>query len=133
MVIEIIQTHPRWSIIVIAGMVSFFISLINYFVLDKDKVKEMKQKQKKLNAEMKAARGDSVKTMELQKELMSHMGENFKHSMKPMIITIIPVLVVFWWIKGIFEETTIAGNWLWYYIGSAIAFSLVFRKVFKLP
>ena len=131
--IETIQANPRISIIIIAGLVSFFISLINYFVLDKVKVKTMKARQKEINKEIKAVKGDAVKTMELQKELMSHTMENFKHSMKPMFITMIPVLVVFWWIKGIFEETTLASSWLWYYIIAAIAFSLVFRKVFKLP
>ena len=46
--IDIIQTNPRASIIVIAGIVSFFISLINYFVLDKEKMKKSKEKQKEL-------------------------------------------------------------------------------------
>ncbi|MCH8873648.1 hypothetical protein IH824_12920 [candidate division KSB1 bacterium] len=43
-IVEIIQAYPKWSIIVIALLVSLFISLINYFVLDKDKMKEMNEK-----------------------------------------------------------------------------------------
>jgi uncharacterized membrane protein (DUF106 family) len=130
---EIIMAYPRASIITFAALISLFISLINYFVLDKDKVRSMKARQKELNKEMKEHKDNPAKVMELQKELMSHVGENFKHSFKPMLITIIPVLVAFLWVKGIFAETSIASSWFWYYLISAIAFSMIFRKVFKLP
>lgn len=131
--IELIQTYPRTSILVIAVLVSFFISLINFFVLDKKKVKAGRERQKELQKQMKASRDNPAKMMEMQKELMSNTMENLKHSFKPMLITLVPILVVFAWIKGIFAETTIAGTWFWYYLGGAIAASLVFRKLFKLP
>ena len=130
---ELIQAYPIWSIIVIGVLVSLFISLINYFVLDKDKMRQAKEKQKEIQKQMKEHKHDHVKQTELSKELMSHTMENLKHSFKPMIITIIPILVIFWWMKEIFIETTIAKTWLWWYIGTAIASSLVFRKLFKLP
>ena len=130
---ELIQAYPIWSIIVIGVLVSLFISLINYFVLDKDKMRKGKEKQKEIQKQMKEHKHDHVKQTELSKELMSHTMENLKHSFKPMIITIIPILVIFWWMKEIFIETTIAKTWLWWYIGTAIASSLVFRKLFKLP
>jgi uncharacterized membrane protein (DUF106 family) len=133
MVIDYIQTNPKISIIVIASLVSLFISLINYFVMDKDKVRKMKSRQKELNKEMKENKHNPEKVLELNKELMSHIGENFRHSIKPMLITIIPVLVVFSWIKNIFAETAISGSWFWWYLVAAIVASMVFRKLFKLP
>jgi uncharacterized membrane protein (DUF106 family) len=132
-IVELIQTYPHGGIVVIAGFVSLFISLINYIVLDKEKVKNGRVRQKELQKQMKEHKHDTNKMMELNKEFMQHTMDNFKHSFKPMIITIIPVLVVFYWIRGIFEATAIAGSWLWWYIGSAVVFSLVFRKLFKLP
>ena len=131
--IDFIQANPRIGIIAISVAVSFFISLVNYFVLDKQKMREMKDKQKKLNEEMKANRGNPEKIMELNKELLSHTMETFKHSFKPILITIIPILIVFNWIKEIFAETTIASSWFWWYLISAIISSLIFRKIFKLP
>lgn len=131
--IEFIQAYPRASIIGIAILLSFFISLINFFVLDKEKMMEGKQKQKELQEKMKQYKNDPAKMMELNKEMMGHIGSNFKHSFKPMIITMVPILVVFGWIKGVFAETIISGSWFWWYLGSAIASSLVFRKLFKLP
>ena len=134
MIIEIIRAHPRLSIIAISAVVSLFISLINYLVLDKEKVKSMKARQKELQKEMKEHKHNQAKIMELNKELLENTMITMKNSFKPMLITIIPVLAVFWWIRGgVFEETVIASTWLWYYIGSALVFSLIFRKIFKLP
>jgi uncharacterized membrane protein (DUF106 family) len=133
MVVELIQTYPRGSIIGISVLVSLFISLINFFVLDKEKVRHGKKRQKELNKELKSHKDNPEKMMAIQKEMMSHTMDTLKHSFKPMLITLIPILVVFSWIKGAYAETSIASSWLWYYIISAIVASLVFRKLFKLP
>ncbi|OIO80533.1 hypothetical protein AUJ84_03205 [Candidatus Pacearchaeota archaeon CG1_02_32_132] len=133
MIIEFINAQPRTSIIIISILVSFFISLINFFVLDKEKMRTSRARQKELQQEMKKYKDNPAKIMEMQKEMMTHVGDSFKHSLKPMLITLIPILLVFSWIRGVFLETTIAKTWFWYYLVSAIAGSLVFRKLFKLP
>lgn len=133
MIFELIQAHPRTGIIAIAVLISFFISLINYFVLDKEKMRASRKRQKEIGKELKDNRDNPTKAMELNKELMQHTMETFKHSFKPMIITTIPVLLVFAWMRGVFAETTIASTWFWYYLGAVIASSLIFRKLFKLP
>lgn len=133
MVIELIQTYPRSSIVLISLIVSFFISLVNYLILDKDKLREIKRKQKELQIKMKEHKNNPTKQMELSKEMMSHTGEQLRHSFKPMLITFVPVIVAFWWIKDVFAETTIEGTWFWWYVISAVVFSLLLRKLFKLP
>ena len=131
----LIQANPKASIIVIGVVVSFFISLVNYFILDKDKMKEIKEKQKKVQAEIKVHQkaGNTAKMMELNKELMGHSMETMRHSFKPMLITMIPILVIFGAIKGIYADTTLGSSWFWYYLVTAIASSMIFRKLFKLP
>ena len=131
MVKELIIANPKLSIIVISGLVSLFISLVNYFVMDKEKVKNSRERQKELQGQMKEHKGNPAKMMEIQKEMMSHVGENFKHSLKPMMITLIPILIVFAWIRNVF--TGVLSGWIWWYLVSAIVFSMIFRKVFKLP
>ena len=128
---ELIVANPKVSIVIISGLVSLFISLVNYFVMDKEKVKSGRERQKELQKEMKEHKGNPSKMMELQKEMMSHVGENFKHSLKPMMITMLPILIVFYWIRNVFAE--VLSGWIWWYLVSAIVFSMVFRKVFKLP
>jgi len=132
MIMEYIQAYPRISAVVIALLVSLFITIVNYFLLDKEKLRELRQKQKQLNKDIKA-HTDPAKKMELSNEMMKQSLESMRHSFKPMIVTFIPVLVVFWFIKGAFAETMIGGSWFWYYLGGAIVGSLIFKKLFNLP
>jgi len=132
---SLVQAYPRVSIIVFALLISFLISLVNYFFLDKERMKEIKEKQKKVQEQIKEHQkaGNHDKTLELNKELMSHTGEMLRHSFKPMLITLIPIIFLFGIIKNNYAETTIASTWFWWYLISAIISSMVFRKIFKLP
>ena|SRR3989344_9265810 len=134
-IISLITQYPRVSIIVIAIVISFFITVINYFFIDQNRMREIKTRQKVLQKEMKEHQkaGNTDKLMELQKELFSYTGEMFKHSMKPMLITIVPILVLFAFIKNVYAGTALAKTWFWYYLISAIVGSIIFRKVFRLP
>jgi len=133
--VEMINANPKISIILIAVAISFLISLVNNFVLDKDRMKALKARQKSIQEEMKEHQknGNNDKVMELQKEMMSGIGESFKHSFKPMLITIVPIIVLFGMIRNTFAETSIAGSWFWWYLVGAIVSSMVWRKVFRLP
>ena len=131
--ITLIQAYPTTSIILFGLAISFLISLVNYFMLDKERMRELKKKQKDIQAEMKTHKENPEKVMALQKEMMSHAMESMKHSFKPMLITIIPILIFFSFIKGVYTTTIIAKTWIWWYIGSSIVGSIIFRKVFDLP
>lgn len=137
MVLEFIQpfmqTYPHLAVILAALLIAFFISLVNYFVLDKERMREIKGKQKALQEEMKNHKDNPQKLMELQKEMFSHMGETMRHSMKPMLITFIPLIILFPILRSMLLETAIASTWFWWYLAASIASSLVFRKLFKLP
>lgn len=129
----LIQSYPRSSIIILAFAVSLLISVINYFVLDKERMREIKKKQKELQEDMKKHKDNPQKMMEIQKEMMSHMSETMRHSFKPMLITFIPIIFIYGFMKNAFATTEIAGSWVWYYIISSLVGSLIFRKLFNLP
>ena len=131
--IELIQNYPKISIVLFSLAVSLFITIINYFILDKKKMRDLKARQKELQKQMKEYKDKPEKLAEINKELISHMGESFKHSFKPMLITLIPLLILFGWLRGVYAETDISGTWIWYYIGSSLIFSIILRKIFKLP
>lgn len=133
MITEYVITYPRTSIIVIGILVSLFISVVQYFIMDKDKMRDLKAKQKTLNEQMKLHKENPQKMMEIQKELLGHSMESMKHSFKPMLVTTIPILIVFGFIKSSFAATAISGSWFWWYFGSSIVASLLFRKWFNLP
>ncbi|HLF53820.1 MAG TPA: hypothetical protein VI544_01450, partial [Candidatus Nanoarchaeia archaeon] len=73
------------------------------------------------------------KLMELQKEMFSHMGATMRHSMKPMLITLVPLIILFPMLRNALLTTEIAGTWFWWYLGSSLIGSIIFRKLFKLP
>lgn len=133
MVSEIILSYPKTSIVIVSLLVSFFITLVNYFMMNKEKVRKIKERQKELKAEMKIHKNDPVKSMELSKEMMGQTMDTLKDSFRPMLITFIPIIVVFWWIKGTFAQTSLSSTWFWWYLITAIIGSLTFRKIFKLP
>ena len=134
-IIALIQQNPKIGIVVLAVGISFFISLINYFFLDKERMRELRSRQKEMQKQIREHQkaGNHTKMMELQKEMMSSMPEMFKHYLKPMLITIIPIFVIFAFMRKIFEQTAIASTWFWWYLVAALISSMIFRKLFKLP
>ena len=81
---------------------------------------------------MKKYRDNPEKMMELNKKMLEDMPEQFKHSMKPMFVTIIPLFILFAWLRSTFALTVIASTWIWWYIGASLIFSIVIRKIFGL-
>jgi uncharacterized membrane protein (DUF106 family) len=130
-----IQTNAwnaRISILVLSFLVTLFITIVTYYMTDRVRMKEIKDKQKRLREEIKKYKDNPQKMLEINKQMMEDMPEQLKHSFKPMIITIIPIIIIFAWLKSTFALTAIAKTWFWWYIGSSIFFSVVLRKMFKL-
>ena len=131
-IIEIIQNYPRTSIIILSFAVTLFITIVNFFMVDKKRMREIREKQKMLREEMKKFRDNPQKMMELNKQMMEDMPEQLKHSFKPMLVTIIPLIILFKWLRTTFAITAIASTWFWWYIGASILFSMILRKIFGL-
>ena len=132
---EFIQSNAwnaRISIVVLSFLVTLFITVVTYYMTDRVRMKELKEKQKRLRKEIKQHRDNPQKMMELNKQMMEDMPEQLKHSFKPMLITMIPILIVFTWLRATFALTAIAGSWFWWYIGTSIFFSISLRKLLGL-
>ena len=126
---SLILASPKLSIIVLAVAVTFVITIVTKKFTNQDRMKELKAKQKECQTQMKEHKNNPEKVNELQKEMMSCSGEMMKSSFKPMLITMIPLLFFFGWIRGIFAATELASSWLWYYIISSMVSSIALRKV----
>lgn len=131
-IITWIQNNPKIAIILISFLATLLITIVNYFLTDRKKMKEISERQKALREEMKQYKNDPAKMMEINKKMMEDFPEQMKQSLKPLIITLIPLLLLFSWIRSIFAETIIAKTWIWYYIASSLFFSIVLRKIFKM-
>ncbi|MBD3260848.1 MAG: DUF106 domain-containing protein, partial [Candidatus Altiarchaeales archaeon] len=73
-------------------------------VLDKEKLAQQKQEIKQHQEKLKQAQKnkDTKGMQKSQEALMQVMGEQMKHSFKPMIYTIIPFILVFGWLRDNF-------------------------------
>jgi|SRR3989344_6305560 len=128
----IIIQYPKPAILIISLLVTIFITIISYYVTDRNLMKEIKEKQKRLKEEMKIHKDNPQKMMEINKQMMEDFPKQMKQSMKISVITIIPLLLLFNWLRPTFTQTTLATNWIWWYIIASLIFSIVLRKVFKM-
>ena len=127
-VTEFIQANPRTAIVLIAVVVSLALTVVRYFMTDREKMKEIRQRQKDLREEMKKYKDNPEKMLEINKRMLEDMPDQLRMSFKPMLITIIPLLILFSWLRGTFTETAIASTWLWWYIGASLVSSITFSK-----
>ena len=132
MIIEYIESSPKMSIIVISLLVAIFTTTVRYYMVDREKMKVIRARQKELRKDLKKFRDNPEKMMEINKQMMEDMPEQMKQSFKPMMITLIPLLILFKWLWSAYELTSISGTWLWWYIGSSIIFSIFLSKAYGL-
>jgi len=130
---NLMKLYPLPSLFVFAIVISFLISLVQKYLGNPERMKELKKMQKSIQKKMKEHQknGNQDKVMELQKEMFSHMGETFKHSMKPMLITMVPMLILIYWLKEIYTPL-FGGWWIAYYIVFSLIASFAWRKALKL-
>jgi uncharacterized membrane protein (DUF106 family) len=133
------------GVIIISVLLTFLITLFYKFFTNQELMKALKKELKSLQKEMKTLKEDPEKFMKAQKKAMQKNLEYMKHSMKPTLITFIPLILIFGWLRFRFAD---AGDvivwgfniplfgtglgWLGTYFFSAVISSIIFRKLFKI-
>lgn len=103
MIIEL--TPQAFEILVIALVIAAISSVVTKVTIGK-KNAEIMQKNKEIQAKLKAAMKakDMDKVKQLQSEMLKVTMQSMQNSLKPMLITIIPFLLVFYWMMGAYGE-----------------------------
>ena len=131
MITEIMIGSPKISIAVFSVVITLISTLVQKKFTDQEHLKSLKKRQKEIQKELKKTKDPSL-MQELNAEMLSLTGVMFKSSMKPMFVTIIPFLILFTWLRGVYgAEEVLGGSWIWYYLGYSILASIVLRKVLK--
>ena len=120
---------PKVSIAIFSVAVTLISTLAQKWLTNQEHLRSLKKRQKEIQKELKKCKDDNI-MKELNLEMMKIMGVMFKSSMKPMFVTIIPFLLLFVWLRGIYDPV-MGSSWIWYYIGYSIAASIILRKVLK--
>ena len=136
---RLLDYNTDFGIIIITIFIALFMTVIQKYGVDNDTLGKLKKEQKELTLEIKKFKEHPEKMMELQKQALPKSLEMINLSMRPLMFTAIPMLLFIRWIGdyfGNFEQPIkIFGffSWIWAYFIFTIIFSIIFRKLFKLP
>ncbi len=95
----LLNLPPAWSIAILTFVITLVMVLIYKKFTDQEVLKSLKEEMKQIQKDMKEFQHDPTKVMQLQKKSLEKAGQQFRHSMKPMLITMIPILVMFGWLS----------------------------------
>lgn len=128
----------KWSPLISLLVISFFLMLITTliykFFTDQTAMKNLKEEMKEIQEQMKKSKDDPGKMMELQKKSFSKMMESFRHQIKPMLITFVPFVILFPWLRGSYipyGKLFIGLGWFGTYFVFSIIFNILLRKLLK--
>lgn len=96
----LLNKSPFLGIVVLSLLITFLVTLAYKLLTDQKMMKGLKDKQKEFQKKMKELRSEPEKMMQVQKEAMATNLEYMKRSLKPTIITLLPILLVFGWMAG---------------------------------
>jgi len=91
---------PFWALLIISVIFSLITNLAYKFFTDQHVMKQLKEDIKKSQEEMKKIKDNPSKVMEIQKKSMEKNFEYMKQSMKPTLITFIPIILIFGWLTA---------------------------------
>ena len=128
---DLINLHPQASIVIISVLVTLAMTLITKYFTDQNRMAELKKIQEACRIKLKEKNLKPEDMSKINKEMLECSLQITKHSMKPILFTIVPLILLIGWLRGVYLETAIAKTWLWWYIGTGVASSLIFRKIFK--
>ncbi len=109
---------PFWAILVLSFIISLIIVLAYKWLTDQTEMKRLKDELSTHQKKMKELKSEPEKLMKAQKEAMSVNMQYMGKSMKPTLITFIPIILIFGWMNANFayeplfpsEEFTLTAN-----------------------
>ncbi len=131
----LLNLNLTYGMLVLVLLLSVFMTLIQKYTTDQKTLREMKEEQKKMQEDLKKLEAGSKEHSELSMKSLKFVGPMFKLSMRPIIYTAIPIILLFRWFTDYFSlvDFKFFGvlSWFWFYLLGSIIFSSVLRKVFN--
>jgi uncharacterized membrane protein (DUF106 family) len=123
----------NWQIyigfLIIVALTSLILTLAQKYLSNQAELKELKKEQKLLQEEMKKYKDHPDKLMELNKKQLEFIPKTFNLTMKPLMYTSVPIILLFRWF-GEYLQPIFGWLWIVYYIIGSLIFSSIFRKLF---
>ncbi len=96
----LLNASPFILIVLISFIVSLMITLVYKYMTKQDEMKRLKEQQKEYQKRMKELRSNPDELMKIQKEAMKANMDYMKQSLKPTLVTMLPIILIFTWMSG---------------------------------
>ena len=133
-----VAISPLFGIIFVSFVLSMLSTLAWKYLTDQTLLKSLRDKTSSMREEFKKHKDDPKKLSEMNSKMMKEnleaMKLQYKQSIKPMIATLVPFMLVFVWIRKTYEPfgvLLLGMGAIWVYILFSFIFSIILRKVMK--
>ncbi len=96
----LLKLDPLLIVLILSLLISLIIVVIYKYTTDQNLMKQLKDEIKEFQREMRTLRDDPKKAMEVQKKATQTNMKYMMHSLKPTLITFIPIILIFGWLQG---------------------------------
>ena len=134
---RLLDLPEPYGLLALSFILTLVTTLAYKFFTDQNLMKKLKDDMKDMQTKIKEDGHSTEQKMSIQKDLLEKNMSYMKQSFKPMLITFLPIILVFGWLRNYY---TALGNpkvffgltWIWAYIIFSIAMSIIMRKLLKL-
>ena len=131
----LLNWNPHIGMIIIAGILGLITILIQKYTTDQETLRQLKKEQKMLQEEVKKHKNNQEKFMELNRKQLELLPKTMDITLRPIMYTSVPLILFFRWFNDYFTASPVKIfgflSWIWAYLILSIAFTSIFRKVFK--
>lgn len=124
------------GMIIIVFAISAITSLSQKYGTDQASLRDIKKEQKMCQDEMKECKDNPQKLIELQKKQMEFVPKIMSLTMKPLVYTSIPFILLFRWFNDYFiaiENAKVFGmNWILFFFAASLVFGMILKKILKI-
>jgi uncharacterized membrane protein (DUF106 family) len=98
----LLTMNPALAILLVSGITSLVITILYKYMTDQVLIKSIKDEQKKMRKDIQKHADDPKKMMEINSKMMSKSMVLMKQTLRPSLITMIPILLIFGWLNANF-------------------------------
>ena len=95
----LLNLPPLWVILIISFAISLLIVVIYKFATNQTLMKDLKDELKSFQKQMKELKEHPEEVMKIQKKAMQTNMKYMMHSLRPTLITFIPIILIFSWLQ----------------------------------
>jgi uncharacterized membrane protein (DUF106 family) len=106
----LLNVPPIVAILCLSAVLGLISVLLQKFMTNQAKMRRLRDDTKKYQEQMKKLRDDPEKLMKMQQKVLPIQMELMKESFKPLLVTILPFLLVFFWLSTHFAFFPVEPN-----------------------